>query len=182
MPKKTHPLDDAFDIDPGLNPGGPVLTGEDPVETMEVLRTLRESIESFGADRLVDRSPDDHSRENVPGEEVHPGIDREIPDLDDIIRESRGLYNNIVGDIPYADPRHKAGMYGLADKFLTTMKDAIYKKEQILLKRTAKEAKKGTGTGSEEPASVEEPEAALDTYTRNDVYSILEARKKKLNG
>jgi hypothetical protein len=63
------------------------------------------------------------------------GFTKEELDLDEVIQQSRFIYNNLAGDLPYIDPKNKPMHYQMMERMLSEIKDAIWKKENIRLGR-----------------------------------------------
>jgi len=64
-----------------------------------------------------------------------PAIPTEERNLDKIIELSLAAYEEQMTDIAHMEAKHRAAYLAVAEKFLQTAKDAMYKKEQIKLQR-----------------------------------------------
>ena len=62
--------------------------------------------------------------------------------LVDIIKMSLKVYKEIIDDIQFVEVKHKPRHLDVAEKYLNQAKDAIYKREQLLLNREKFESSK----------------------------------------
>ena len=94
--------------------------------------------------------------ENLDDEFVN---ETEIPEeaqLNDIIKMSLGVYKDVMDNLQYIEVKHRPRHLDVAEKYLNQAKDAMYKKEQLLLNREkfehSKKGKKDPEEGEDEPS------------------------------
>ncbi len=110
--------------------------------------------------------------EDEPNDDI--GITQEEIDLEEVIRQSKFIYNNLASDLPYIEPKHKPMHYQMMERMLSEIKDAIWKKESIKLNREkfehqkSKHNKKGSDDG-EVDASSSDPANGVE---RAKLFSI----------
>lgn len=66
----------------------------------------------------------------------------EEAELNDVIKLALKVYRELMDDIEYIAPKNRVKHLEVAERYLNQAKDAMYKKEQILLSREKFEASK----------------------------------------
>ena len=109
-------------------------------------------------------------------------IEIEIPDdptLDTIIELSLKAYKDQMEDIIHVEVKNRSRYLEVAEKFLAQAKDAMYKKEQIRLKREQYIKGKGSQSNPINPTdSGDSTDSQSSSVNRND----LNDKVRKLRG
>ena len=95
----------------------------------------------------------------------------EVKDLNLIIELALASYKSQMDNMHFVEPKNQRICLELALKFLTEAKDAIYKKEQLIIQSNKK------GTGKENPAPKTEAEKSSGGTSRANLYAIKQEAK-----
>lgn len=108
------------------------------------------------------------------GDPLPPNIDDirldEVNTLDTVIRLSLEAYKSMMDDISFIEVKNRVRHLEVADKYLKTATDALYKKESLVTARSKVQKPTSTETNPTDTPS--------DSITRDDLY---EKRRQKLH-
>lgn len=94
----------------------------------------------------------------------------EVNTLDTVIRLSLEAYKSMMDDISFIEVKNRVRHLEVADKYLKTATDALYKKESLVTARS--KVQKPTT-----PETIQ-PDVPAESITRDDLY---EKRRQKLH-
>ena len=97
----------------------------------------------------------------------------EINNLDTVIRLSLEAYKSMMDDITFIEVKNRVKHLEVAERYLSTAKDSIYKKECLLAAE-----KKAKGQGGKPVGDGQPTDESLGGSTRDELY---EKRRQKQN-